>query len=154
MTYSLRVFACLAVILWLTGCSGWVLLNGIDGSGTVDRSLTQEQVKEAIEEGAERVGWLAKEAKNDKILATYRIRSHSVVVEISYSADSYDIRYKSSSRLKMFCSEEDKQAARNMKLTGQATCPGNADPLYLHGNYEVWINELKQSIEHSLAFWG
>ncbi|MCZ6868266.1 MAG: hypothetical protein O7G84_02020 [Gammaproteobacteria bacterium] len=152
MNDVLRVFSYLVAVLWLTGCASMISLKDVDGSGTVDRSLTQKQVKEAIEEGAEKVGWITKEGKDDKILASYWIRSHLVAVEITYSADSYDIQYKSSSRMKAFCSEADKQAARNIILTGQQTCPGYADPLYIHGNYGVWINELKQSIEYSLAF--
>jgi hypothetical protein len=149
-----RIFLCLMAVLWLTGCSGMVALNSIDGSGSVDRSLTQEQVKEAIEEGAERVGWITKEGKNDTIVASYRIRSHSVAVEIAYSVDSYDVRYKSSSEMKVFCSEADKQAARNIIVTGRQSCPGYADPVYIHGNYADWIKELKQSIDHSLASGG
>lgn len=151
MNHVLRVFSCLMAAFWLTGCADMIRLDGIDGSGTIDRPLTQEQVKKAIEDGAERVGWRAKEAKDNKMLASYRIRSHLMVVEITYSVDSYDIRYKSSSRLKAFCSEADKKAARNIILTGGQTCPGYADPLYIHGNYGVWVNELKQSIEYSLT---
>jgi hypothetical protein len=152
MTGRLHVFFSLSMVVWLTGCSSMIPLNGIDGSGTIERSLTQEQIKQAIEEGAERVGWRTKDVGNDKILALYQIRVHTVSVEITYSDTSYDIRYKSSGQMKVFCSEADKQAARNIKVTGEEACPGFADPLYIHGNYAKWVNTLKQSIENSLDF--
>ena len=51
--------------------------------------------------------------------------------------------------MKVYCSEADKQAARNIKVTGQQACPGYAEPLYIHGNYGEWVNTLKQSIGHA-----
>ena len=47
--------------LFVSGCSGMVPLHEVDESHFVDRSLTEDQVKEAIIEGAETAGWLAKD---------------------------------------------------------------------------------------------
>ena len=136
--------------LFVSGCSGTVPLYEVDHSHFVDGSLTEDQVKEAIIEGAETAGWLAKDLGGDKILVTYRIRVHTVHVEINYTDTYYATRYKSSNEMKMFCTERDRDKARNIKVSGRQECPGGI-PKYIHGNYKKWVDSLNAAIQNSLA---
>lgn len=152
MTGRLREFSCLAIVLCLTSCAKMVPLASVDNFGFIDAPLTKEKMKEAIEEGATNAGWNAKAVKGDRIIASYQPRSHRVVVEITYTDDSYEIRYKASSRMKIYCSDQARDAGQKPKLTGTESCPGNADPLYIHHAYQLWIDNLKSSIDLSLVY--
>jgi hypothetical protein len=139
------------MISFVIGCSGMVPLHEVDKSHFVDRSLPKDQVKEAIIEGAETAGWRAKDLGGDMILATYRIRTHMIHVEINYTDTYYATRYKSSNEMKMFCTQRDRDNARNIKVSGRQECPGGI-PLYIHGNYKIWVDSLNAAIQSSLAF--
>ncbi len=136
--------------LFVAGCSGMVRLSEVDGQHFVERSLTKDQVKEAIIEGAESAGWIAKDLGSDYILATYRIRSHTIHVNIDFTNSYYITNYKTSNRMKMFCTERDRDNARNLKVSGRQECPGGI-PLYIHGNYKIWVDSLNAAIQSSLA---
>ena len=150
MTSRSHLLFVFVMTLFVAGCSGMVPLYDVDGSHFVDRSLTEDQVKEAIIEGAETAGWLAKNLSGDTILATYRIRTHTVHVEINYTDTFYATLYKSSNEMKMFCTQRDRDNARNIKISGRQECPGGI-PLYIHGNYKKWVDSLNAAIQNSLA---
>lgn len=114
--------------------------------------MTIEEIRKAIEDGATSANWISKPGSDHTVIASYRIRVHSVVVEIPYSEGSYEIRYKSSVGMKLYCTEEDKYAGTNRILSGHQVCPGGADPLYIHDNYADWVSDLKKSIDNALAF--
>lgn len=154
MTHFTRILVCFSAALWLTGCSKLVAIDSIPSSGTINRVLSKEQIKTAIEEGAFNAGWIAKDIGNDEIVATYRVRAHTVIVSIKYSEDVYDISYKSSQEMKVQCTEEDHRTARNIIVTGRQSCPGFQEPLYIHENYGQWVSNLKASIDHALTFAG
>ncbi len=137
--------------LTVAGCGGVVPLHEVDGTRVFDRELSKEQVKEAIVEGAEKAGWRAKDLGNDKILATYIVRVHTVHVNILYTDSYYSINYNSSIGMKMFCTRNDKEKARNLKVSGRATCPGGRGPLYIHGSYKIWVDSLNNAIHFELA---
>lgn len=151
MSTRIRIFSFLFLILALTACGRMIPIKSVNGSGTVDRELTLDQVKKAINEGAYNAGWIAKDVADGEIVASYRLRAHSVIVTIEYTQDSYEIKYKSSSEMKIQCTEEDWKKSTNIKVSGRHTCPGYADPLYIHGNYELWINSLRESINLALV---
>lgn len=152
MIHALRNLVGIVAALWLTGCSQMIPITQVSDMGTIERSLTKDQVADAIEEGARNAGWTAKNIGNDQIAATYRIRAHTVTVTIDYSEDLYRIHYKSSLGMKVQCSEEDWRAAKNIIVTGRQACPGFQTPQYIHENYRQWIEYLKASIDHSLTF--
>lgn len=152
MTKVLCRLAAIAAALWLTGCSQMIPIAQVNDLGTIERSLTKDQVAAAIEEGARNAGWIPKNIGDERIAATYRIRNHTVDVMIHYSEDLYRINYKSSTEMKVQCSESDWKSSRNIIITGRQSCPGFETPLYIHENYGNWIAYLKASIDHSLTF--
>jgi len=138
--------------LSLIGCSQMVPIDSVNRSGTVDRTLTMDQIRGAIEEGAQNAGWVTKEQGDVQLIASYQVRTHNVVVMINYSEDTYSIDYKSSREMKVQCTDKDYKNSKNIIITGRQSCPGFEDPKYIHGNYQEWITRLKGSIEHSIAF--
>ena len=152
MRHILGIFVCFAMVLSLIGCSQMVPIDNVNRSGTVDRTLTMDQISAAIEDGAQNAGWVTKEQGDGQIVASYQIRTHNVVVMINYSEDTYGIDYKSSKGMKVQCTDKDYQSSKNIIITGRQSCPGSEDPKYIHGNYQEWITRLKASIDHSIAF--
>lgn len=136
----------------LLGCGQMVPIDGVNNSSTIINELTMDQVREAIEEGAANEGWDTKERGEGQILAFFRIRAHSVVVMINYSRDEYSIEYNSSREMKVQCSDADYKKSKNIIVTGRKSCPGSANPKYIHESYEKWITRLKASINHSIAY--
>ena len=146
-----RLLFVFAVTLFVSGCSAMVPLHEVRNSYIVDGSLTKDQLKEAIIKGAQTTDWLTKDLVGDKILATYRIRDHTVHLEISYTDYFYVTRYKATTGMKMFCTVQDKLKDRNIKISGQQGCLGDRAPMYIDGNYKKWVNSLNASIQNSLA---
>ena len=152
MTPWLRSTVCFTTALWLIGCSQMIPIDEVPSSGTIERPLTKDQIKQAIEEGAYNAGWTPKEVGKGQIAASYRIRAHDVTVMINYSEDVYQINYESSREMKVQCSEEDYTKSKNIIVTGRQSCPAFQDPLYIHENYGEWIMNLKRSIDQSIIF--
>lgn len=147
MTTSLRLLFILLMTSFIAGCAGsMVPLKEVDGQHFVERSLTKEQVKEAIMGGAAAAGWRAKDLGSDYILATYQIRTHTVHVKIDFTDVYYTAYYGSSNGMKMFCSEKDKKNHR-LIVSNQQSCA----PAYIHGNYKKWMDSLNTAIQNSLA---
>jgi hypothetical protein len=136
----------------LLGCTQMIPIDRVSNSGTIINELTMDEVREAIEEGARNAGWDTKEKGDDQIMAFFRIRTHSVIVMINYSRDEYSIEYNSSREMKVQCTDADHKQAKNIIITGRKSCPGSADPKYIHQNYEKWVTRLKASINHSIAY--
>jgi hypothetical protein len=93
------------------------------------KSLTVEQVKQAILVGASRARWAASVRSGNVIRLTYSPRTHVAVVDVTYSAKGYSIRYAESTNL-------------NYGQEG-----GTA---VIHPFYNKWINGLRQQIEVAL----
>jgi hypothetical protein len=128
-----------------------VRLTDVDDAHQLDGVLTKTQVTAAVIEGAENAGWQAKDIGNDTVLATYAVRVHSVQVKIDVGDNFYVTRYKSSSGMKVFCSEGDKKRHRNMMVTGGQPCPGSRNPIYIHAGYKEWMDALNTAIQKSIA---
>ncbi len=131
-----------------------VVLKEVRNSYIVDGSLTKEQLEEAIMKGAQTAGWLTKDLVGDRILATYRIRVHTVHVEISYTDSFYVVRYTASNGMKMFCTTRDKEKIRDLKVSGRQECLGGRAPMYILGNYKQWMDSLNAAIQNALASQG
>lgn len=92
------------------------------------RELTSEQVKLAfMSVPAEINGWAFEEKGEGKIVGTLKVRAHTVVVDILYSAKDYSILYVSS---------------ENMKY--------NAEKKTIHPKYETWIRKLERVVLKNL----
>lgn len=151
MTNSSRLLFYVALTVSVAGCSGMVPMYEFDKSHAIDRSLTKLDISEGILQGAQAAGWKAEILPNGRILATYIIRTHTVHVEIFYTHDYYKLTYRSSNGMKVFCTEQDRLEARNIKISGRQYCPGNGAPMYIHGKYKQWVDSLNVGIQKSLA---
>ena len=151
MTAFLRIAIVIAACAFAQGCStGWVAVNDVHDVHSVDAPLTKREMTEAIIEGAQNAGWRAKDLGHDRVLAVFTVRVHSVQVEIDVGDGFYVTRYESSSGMKAFCSQRDRDYLRNMKVTGQQKCPGDAQPTYIHSAYKTWMDSLNASIQKAI----
>lgn len=86
-----------------------------------NKTSSEDQVRAAIIRAGAALGWQIKEEAPGKLVGTLVLRSHTSVVDISYTANSYSIQYRSSINL----NEQDGQ---------------------IHKNYNGWINNLAKGI--------
>ncbi len=126
-----------------------VALVDVNDSRIFEESLTEDQIKESIIEGAVNAGWNPEDLGSNMISATYRIRIHTIHVNIFYSDFKYEINYISSIGMKMYCTKHDRDKRRNMKLSGLERCHFDQPPKYIHSKYDTWINSLITEIEKS-----
>jgi hypothetical protein len=113
--------------------------------------LTQAQIEKAIKFGASVADWQIEEVTAGRMLATYRIRAHTVVVVINYSGDTYSIDYSKSMEMKVHCTEEDKENGIGSEITtGGDTCTGVDQPAYIHEKYREWVDNLNRAIRLAL----
>jgi hypothetical protein len=89
------------------------------------KKLTKAQVEKAILQAGSQRGWVMKKVKDGVISATLYARQHMALVEITYSAASYNISYKNSQNL-------------------------DYDGVNIHKNYNTWIRNLDNSIQINL----
>jgi hypothetical protein len=95
------------------------------------KPLTVEQVKNAIISGGARARWTASLQPGNVVRLTYSPRSHVAVVNVTYNAKTYSIRYADSTNLNY--------APEGTKGDG-----------VIHPNYNKWVQNLRQAIEVSL----
>ena len=116
----------------------------------IDSGLSIDQVKKAIEIGGTNSGWRFLNAKPGHMIGTLDIRTHKIIVDIFYTPKSYDITYKSSVEMKVYCNKEAKDN-KIVTVTGPArrTCKGG--PEYINPNYRVWVDDLNKNIELALS---
>ena len=150
MKISLRVCFISTITLLIAACAtSMVRVVDFEDVHIIHKRLTEEQVKEAIVEGAAASGWLTKDMGDGRILATYHVRTHTVHVRIDYRNSNYSTGYSSSNGMKMFCSERDKKT-HQLKVTGRDKCR-TGGPAYIRGNYKKWMDALNAAIQSSLA---
>ncbi|MBF0098051.1 MAG: hypothetical protein HQM05_12010 [Magnetococcales bacterium] len=95
------------------------------------KPLTVDQVKGAILTGAVTAGWSSIPQENNLIVSTLTVRNkHTVVVEISYTAQQFSINYKSSTNMKAGLSMDKQQM--------------------IHPFYNNWVDSLKNAIQAEL----
>lgn len=120
----------LVVMGLLTGCRTAAIHNVKDAPvpSAESSALTMEQVKKAIMAAGAGLGWNVKEESPGNLVGTLHVRSHSAVVDIPYSRESYNIIYKSSSNLRY-----------------------DPELKEIHSNYNGWIQNLDNAIKAQLA---
>lgn len=123
----MALFAC--ALLFMAGCRTASLSN-VRNSPVPAMGQTQsaERVKQAILRAGNERGWRMNQVKDGHIVAEVRLRAHRAVVDIFYTARSYDIIYKDSSNLKY-------DSAKGK----------------IHSNYNAWVRNLDDSIQRELA---
>ncbi|MCL2122483.1 MAG: hypothetical protein FWH34_00185 [Desulfovibrionaceae bacterium] len=85
-------------------------------------AFTAAQVGDAIISGGASIGWRMNKVSPELITATVTERSHSVTVEIQYSAKEYTIKYRDSV---------------NMRAEGGT----------IHSSYNRWVERLQRNID-------
>ena len=116
-----RIFVVLIFAISIAGCTSAPILNVNDEAvaSPPGKTLTQDQVRDAILRAGSALGWVMKEEKPGLIVGTLNLRQHTAVVDIPYSVKSYSIRYKSSVNLN--------------EANGQ-----------IHKNYNGWIRSMTE----------
>ena len=150
MNTLLRVLVSLILLLSLVGCqSSFIPIPNLVNQ-PIDSGLSQEQIRKAIKVGAVSAGWRVDLGGGSSMLATYKIRSHTVIVTIAVAADRYDILYENSIEMKVKCSQYADAQTPAKVTTGQSPCPGGAPPAFIHQNYKDWVEGLNRSIQIAL----
>jgi hypothetical protein len=126
-----------------------VTFHEVKDSHIYKRTFSNEQIKESIIEGSRYAGWETQDQGNNNILATYRIRVHIVTVNIYYTEIEFTALYKSSTLMKMACTQRDYYNRWYLE-SGKSNCVGNRRPVYIQKNYKVWVESLVASIKSSL----
>jgi hypothetical protein len=74
----------------------WSNVTAVTGSG---KPATAEEIKRAFTVGGARRGWTATDAGPDKTILTLVVRTHTLVMELSYEPGKYSLKYKDSINL-------------------------------------------------------
>jgi len=91
------------------------------------QSPSLEDVGKAITRGGTAAGWQMSEVRPGHIVGTYRIRKHLAVVDVTYTASTYDIVFK--------------DGDPGLRYDGQN----------IHQNYNDWVAELEKVIRAHLS---
>ena len=152
MGNSLRLLKVFLGVLLIAGCARpMIALDDVNQSYTINTSLTKDQIKESILEGAKYAGWKVRDLDPDTIQATYQRRSHTVRVQIEYTNSSYSLFYKSSDHMKMYCSKSEADKKKRPIVSGLQNCPDDMPPYSIHAAYKTWIDDLNDDIQISFA---
>jgi hypothetical protein len=151
MKSKLRLCAISVLALFAVACTPALIKMYNVHDQPIPHGLTQDQVRKAINIGAGAAGWSTEDVSPGSIIATYKIRVHTVIVLVSYTEHAYSIDYKTSYEMKVSCTEEDEEKKRPKKVTsGGGACPGVDQPAYIHKNYKEWIDQLNRGIRSAL----
>lgn len=127
---TFRKMAFIAVItltLALIGCRTAPVYNVTDAPvNTATEKTTAIDVKKAIMAAGASQGWQMREIEPGHIVGSLFLRKHSAVVDIPYTTKSYSINYKDSTEL-------------------------SYDGTNIHGNYNIWIQNLDRAIQTRLS---
>ena len=126
MMMKRNVLVLTILILVLTsvsfGCKRTVPIQDYGNSGlTANSKLTANQVRDAIVRAGTSIGWKMNAASPGLVTASWMTRSHSVTVDIPYTANEYTIKYRESTNL-------------------------NAKNGEIHSNYNRWVDRLNRNI--------
>ena len=80
---------------------------------------TLDEVGKAIVKAGVAAGWQMSDVKPGYIIGTYRIRNHQAIVDVTYTATTYDITFKSGDQ--------------GLRYDGQN----------IHQNYNGWVENLE-----------
>ena len=114
--------------LW-AGCTSAIYnVNNATVAAPTGRTLTMPEIKKAIMTAGAGLGWNVKEKSPGHLVGTLHLRTHTAVVDIPYSTETYSITYKSSSNL-----QHDPEDGT------------------IHSNYNGWIENLDKAIKTQLG---
>ena len=113
----------------LVGCNTLAPIENVGTTAVVSpvgKSLSDQQVRDAIVRAGAGLGWVMKDAAPGKLNGTLVLRTHTAEVEIPYSPAQYSIAYKASTNLQEGAGK-------------------------IHRNYNGWIQNLNRNIKAQLS---
>lgn len=127
MIRNILKFVIPAVGLLLVGCRTLPPVNDIAAAPvTTSRPATLQEIERAIRTAGAGLGWQMVPRGPGKVEGTLNVRAHRAVVDISFDAKNYSIKYKDSSNL-------------------------NYDGNSIHPQYNNWIINLDRAIRAQLS---
>ena len=151
MKKSIRLLKIFFIASLVAGCATMVALKNVNETHNIDKPLTKEQVKESILEGAKYASWRVQDLGSGTMLATYKIRVHTVKVRIAYTESSYSLYYESSNEMKIYCTKKAFDEKKGKVVSGIQDCPDGMPPYAIHEAYQTWVDGLNLDIQTSLA---
>ncbi len=127
------ILAC-ALLVAVVGCRGAGPITNVKDapvSSSTGKELTLEQVGKAIMDAGIGLKWIMAVDKPGHIIATQNARSHTAIVDITYTTKTYNLTYKDSVNLNY-----------------------NAEKQTIHEAYSGWIKNLDNAIKGRLAAAG
>lgn len=116
-------------VLLVTGCAGTPPVLDISGKNiSASAPLSIVDVGNAISAAGSGLGWNMQKVKDGEIKADIALRKHTASVLITYTTDSYDIKYIDSTNLRY-------------DESGHT----------IHKNYNGWIQNLERAIDRSVS---
>ena len=128
MRNTIRVIGLLvAAILLVAGCRTAMVKDVIDAPvvASAQKQPSAEDVQKAIQRAGAALGWRITPVKPGQLEGVLSLRTHAAVVNITYDASKYSIRYKDSTNL-------------------------DYDGKQIHSNYNGWIENLDKGIRTQL----
>jgi hypothetical protein len=123
---NMAFIAMIVLTMALTGCRTAPVYNVSDAPVNVSEKATADDVKKAILDAGAGLGWQMIMVEPGHIEGRLFLRTHSAIVDIPYSTESYSITYKDSTELKY-------------------------DGTNIHSNYNGWIQNLDRAIQGRLS---
>ena len=126
---TVSIWAAVLAAALLTACAVPVPIQNVDNATVISaagKALSADQVRDAIVRAGTGLAWIIKDAGPGKLVGTLVLRTHTAVVDITYSPTHYSITYKSSIDLK--------------ESGGK-----------IHPNYNGWILNLTRAINAQLT---
>lgn len=126
-------------IVMVSMLASTIFLNGCRSRGAqlkppaqihIQKSIAEEKIAVAIKAGMQKREWQVQSERPGYILATLHIRSHVVELDINYTSQQIDIKYRTSSNL------------RYSEKNGVKT---------IHRNYNKWFSNLDKDIRNEIA---
>lgn len=115
-----------AVIFIVVGCRMAPVMNIDSKPIEISAKHSSKDVKKAIIRAGGSLGWNMKVKSEGYITGTLHLRDHVAVVDITYDAKKYSIKYKDSQNL-------------------------NYDGTNIHTNYNGWVKNLDRNIQVQLS---
>ena len=128
MQTAFRFLMCSFVAITLAACaSARVPVHNFSAVPIKAKSSpTLDDVGKAIVKAGAAAGWQMSEMKPGVILGTYKVRSHTAVVDVTYSTTAYSIAFKTGDA--------------GLKYDGET----------IHQNYNSWVENLELVISSHL----
>lgn len=125
MSSFLKMCTFAFIVLFVTACVKPIYNTYNRSTGVADSELDMDQISKIIGRAGINRGWVMKQLGEGLIEATYTKKQHVAVVNITFDRRHYNIKYKSSVKLRY----------SNGKI---------------HNNYNRWIKFLEDDISFAL----